>query len=170
MRVAIASFAGMPAHFSDDGRIIDALAARGTEAAAIPWDDPETDWQGFDAVVIRSTWDYAQRRDEFIAAFADFLGSSYIGRIGSYRDEKILFVEETVSLDRALVKTRIVSPKAEPTSVHYRLYNSGGEWKVYDVVIEDISLVANYRSQFGRILARGSLDDLLRQLRDKQLR
>ena len=66
-RVAIASFAAMPAEFTDDGRIIDALAARGAEAAAIPWDDPETDWDGFDAVIIRSTWDYAQRRDEFVA-------------------------------------------------------------------------------------------------------
>ena len=66
-RVAIASFAAMPPQFTDDRRIIDALASCGIEAAAIPWDDPDTDWDGFDAVVIRSTWDYAQRRDEFVA-------------------------------------------------------------------------------------------------------
>ena len=66
MSVAIASFAAMPAEFTDDQRIIDALAARGVLAQSVPWDDPDADWSAFDAVVIRSTWDYAQRREEFL--------------------------------------------------------------------------------------------------------
>jgi glutathione synthase/RimK-type ligase-like ATP-grasp enzyme len=67
MQVAIASFAAMPAEFTDDGRIIEALASSGVHAQTISWDDPEVSWTSFDAVVIRSTWDYARRRDEFLA-------------------------------------------------------------------------------------------------------
>jgi hypothetical protein len=74
-RVAIASFAAMPAEFTDDQRIIDALAARGVSATTIPWDDPDSDWSSFGAVVIRSTWDYDQRRDEFVR-WCDAVGPS----------------------------------------------------------------------------------------------
>jgi glutathione synthase/RimK-type ligase-like ATP-grasp enzyme len=71
--VAIASFAAMPAQFTDDGRIIAALAARGVPAESVPWDDLGADWEVFDAVVIRSTWDYARRRGEFLE-WADRIG------------------------------------------------------------------------------------------------
>ncbi len=67
VRVAIASFAEMPPQFTDDLRLIEALASRRVEAMPIPWDDAAADWETFDAVVIRSTWDYPRRRDEFIA-------------------------------------------------------------------------------------------------------
>jgi glutathione synthase/RimK-type ligase-like ATP-grasp enzyme len=67
MHVAIASFAAMPAEFTDDGRVIEALAALGVRAQTVSWDDPGVSWTSFDAVVIRSTWDYARRRDEFLA-------------------------------------------------------------------------------------------------------
>ncbi|MFI5121807.1 MAG: RimK family alpha-L-glutamate ligase [Vicinamibacteria bacterium] len=66
MRVAIASFAAMPPEFTDDRRIIEALAERGVGAESISWDDPDAEWGAFGAVVIRSTWDYDQRRDEFV--------------------------------------------------------------------------------------------------------
>lgn len=132
---------------------------------------PRFDWGEMARQSLGKYWDLeAGRRDEFIAAFADFLGNSYVGKIGSYKDEKILFGEETVDQNQALVKTRIVSSKGEPTSVDYKLHDDGGEWKIYDVVVEDISIVANFRSQFGRILARGSFDDLLKQLREKKFK
>ena len=67
MRVAIATFAGMPPEFRDDERLADALGALGAEVARIPWDDGGVHWGAFDAVVIRSTWDYARRREEFVA-------------------------------------------------------------------------------------------------------
>ena len=66
VRVAIASFSGMPAEFTDDQRIVEALAARGVEAAVLAWDDPDADWSVPRRVVIRSTWNYARRRDEFV--------------------------------------------------------------------------------------------------------
>ena len=75
MRVAIATFAAMPPEFTDDERLVAAIEARGIEAARVPWDDPGADWSGFEAVVIRSTWDYAARRDEFVA-WADSVGET----------------------------------------------------------------------------------------------
>jgi hypothetical protein len=75
MPVAIASFAALPPEFTDDERLTAALEARGTEAPLIPWDDATTDWGQFDAVVIRSTWDYARRRDEFVA-WAESVGET----------------------------------------------------------------------------------------------
>jgi phospholipid transport system substrate-binding protein len=130
---------------------------------------PRFDWAEMAKQALGKHWDgVSARHDEFIAAFADFLGNSYVGKIGSYKDEKILFVQETVKNNLAEVKTKIVPSKGEPTSVNYQLHQVQGDWKIYDVVVEDISLVINYRSQFSRILAKGSFDDLLRQLREKE--
>ncbi len=67
MRVAIASFADLPPEFADDAVLADAVAERGAEVVSIPWDDPAAAWDRFDAVVIRSTWDYTRRRDEYVA-------------------------------------------------------------------------------------------------------
>lgn len=131
---------------------------------------PRFDWSEMAKQTLGKHWDAAHsRQGEFIAALAEFLGNSYIGKIGSLKDEKIIYLNESVERDEAQVRTRIVSPKGEATAINYRLHRVDGEWKIYDVAVEDISLVANYRSQFGRILAKGGFDDLLRQLKDKQL-
>jgi len=131
---------------------------------------PRFDWAEMAKQALGKHWDgIPTRQSEFIAAFADFLGNSYVGKIGSYKDEKILFVQETVTNNMAEVKTKIVPNKGEPTSVNYQLHQVQGDWKIFDVVVEDISLVVNYRSQFYRILAKGSVDDLLRQLKEKEV-
>jgi phospholipid transport system substrate-binding protein len=130
---------------------------------------PRFDWPEMAKQALGKHWDGASaRHGEFIAAFADFLGNTYVGKIGSYKDEKILFVQETVKEDLAEVKTKIVPVKGETTSVNYQLRQVLGEWKIYDVVVEDISLVVNYRAQFNRILSKGNFDDLLRQLKEKE--
>jgi phospholipid transport system substrate-binding protein len=132
---------------------------------------PRFDWLEMARQALGKHWSVtAGREDEFVSAFAEFLGNAYAGTIDSYKDEKILFLQESIDNSRAQVKTRIVSGKGEATSVNYQLHSIAGEWKIYDVVVEDISLVVNYRSQFNRILAKGSLDDLLRQLKEKELR
>lgn len=129
---------------------------------------PRFDWPEMAKQALGKHWDSAgARRSEFISVFADFLGNTYIGKIGSYKDEKVLFVEETVNDNVAEVKTKIVANKGDSTSVNYQLRQVQGEWKIYDVVVEDISLVVNYRAQFNRILSRGNFDDLLKQLKEK---
>ena len=130
---------------------------------------PRFDWAEMAKRALGKHWDgVSTRQSEFISAFAAFLGDSYIGKIGSYKDEKILFVQETVTENLAEVKTKIVPTNGDPTVVNYQLHHVQGDWKIFDVVVEDISLVVNYRSQFSRILAKGSIDDLLRQLKERE--
>jgi phospholipid transport system substrate-binding protein len=131
---------------------------------------PRFDWTEMAKQTLGKHWDaVSARQGEFVSALSEFLGNSYAGKIGSYKDEKIIYLNEAVDNDQAQVKTKIVSSRGEPTAVTYQLHRVQGEWKIYDVVVEDISLVVNYRSQFSRILAKGGFDDLLRQLKEKEL-
>jgi phospholipid transport system substrate-binding protein len=131
---------------------------------------PRFDWLEMSKQALGKHWDnVSSRQYEFVAAFAEFLGNAYVGKIGSYKDEKIVFVRESIEKDQAKVDSKIIPGAGEPTSVNYRLHQVKGEWKIYDVVVEDISIVANYRAQFNRILSRGSFDDLLNRLKEKNL-
>jgi phospholipid transport system substrate-binding protein len=107
------------------------------------------------------------RQNEFVGAFAAFVENSYMNTLASYRGEKILFLRERVNQDLAQVDTQVVSGKGEPLSVNYRLHLVQDDWKVYDVVVDNISLVSNFHSQFNRILASASFDELLKKLREK---
>ena len=107
------------------------------------------------------------RQEEFVAAFTDFVGNAYLIRIESLKDEQVVYGRERVDQGLAAVDTKIVPGKGDPVSINYRLHLVDGEWKVYDVVIDDISVVNNYRSQFNRFLAKSSFDELLQKLREK---
>jgi phospholipid transport system substrate-binding protein len=113
---------------------------------------------------------FSGRQQEFVAAFADFLGNVYVGKIVAVKNEKIVFVRESIDKENAQVDSQIVPATGEPISVNYRLHRVNDEWKVYDVVVEQISLVSNYRSQFNRILTSGSFDDLMKLLKEKSSR
>lgn len=132
---------------------------------------PMFDWGEMAKQALGKNWAMAAgRENEFIAAFAEFLGNSYVGTIASYKDERIVFIREFVDKDRAQVNTKIIPSKGDPTAVNYRFHRVQGQWKIYDVVVEDISLVGNFRAQFNRILAKGSFEDLLRELKSKESR
>ena len=108
------------------------------------------------------------RQKEFVSVFTDFMENSYMNTLESYKGEKIFYLRERGSQNFAEVDTQIVPTKGEPIGLSYRLHLVEGEWKVYDVVIENISLVNNFRAQFNRILATASFDELLRKLREKR--
>jgi len=108
-----------------------------------------------------------QEQREFIRLFTEVLENNYVDRIESYNGEKITYSRENLDKDRAEVFTKVATKKNEEFSVNYILHSVDGDWKVYDVVIENISLVNNYRSQFNRILAKASFDELLRKLQAK---
>jgi phospholipid transport system substrate-binding protein len=103
---------------------------------------------------------------EFIAAFLQFAEGSYMNALGSYRGEKIIYGRENIDANFAEVETQVVG-QGETTPVNYKLHLVGHEWKVYDVIIDQISLVSNFHSQFGRILQTASVDELMRRLREK---
>lgn len=109
-----------------------------------------------------------EERQEFVKLFTDLLETSYADKLDSYEGEKVVYTKENTDKNFAEVGTKIVTKKGEEFSVNYRLQNTGGDWKVYDVVIENISLVNNYRSQFNRVLSQSSFAELLRRMKAKQ--
>jgi phospholipid transport system substrate-binding protein len=109
-----------------------------------------------------------EEQQEFVKLFRELLENSYVENINAYNGEKVNIVGDKQEKDFAQVNTKIVNNKGEEFAVDYRLLQSGGDWKIYDVVIENISIVNNYRSQFNRVIAKSSFEDLLQKLRDKQ--
>lgn len=108
------------------------------------------------------------QRKEFLPLFQQVLEKTYGDRILAYSDEKIVFDRELpISNNRVEVQTRAVT-KSKEVPMHYRVFkNKGGAWKCYDIVVENVSLVMNYRSQFNEILAKNSPGELLNILRKK---
>lgn len=107
------------------------------------------------------------RQQEFVSVFTNFVERVYAGRIDSLKDTKITFVRERIEGGVAQVDTKIVPAKGDDFPMNYRLHLVGGKWKIYDMIVENISLVENYRSQFDRILASATFDELLKKLQEK---
>ena len=107
-------------------------------------------------------------RDEFVQLFADLLEHSYISKIELYGGEKIAYVGDTIDGDVATVRTRITTRQGTEIPVDYRMHRRGERWLVYDVIIEGVSLVANYRVQFNKIITTSSYQELVKKMRDKQ--
>ena len=108
------------------------------------------------------------QRDQFVHLFTGLLEASYMGKIEGYKGQKVAYVKETHDGDLAQVNTQIVQRGNEPITVNYRLKQSGGSWKVYDVLIDQISLVGNYRNQFTRIMNEKGYDSLVNAMKQKQ--
>ena len=107
-------------------------------------------------------------REQFVALFGDLLENAYITKIESYSGEKIQYPGDVVAGDLALVKTRIVTKQQTEIPVDYRMFLNGGRWAVYDVSIEGISLIGNYRTQFNAVIQRSGYPDLVAKLKAKQ--
>jgi phospholipid transport system substrate-binding protein len=110
-----------------------------------------------------------EEQREFTKAFTRLLENSYLDQIESYNGEKFRYLREKQDKDAAEVETKVVNKKSEEFAINYRLRQAEGEWKVYDVVIENISLVNNYRAQFSRVLTKSSFEELLRTMNQKNL-
>lgn len=108
-----------------------------------------------------------EEQKEFVKLFTELLERAYLDKIESYSGEKVQYLKEREDGNYAEVETKIVDKKGQEYSVDYRLHKVNGDWKVYDVIIEDVSLVGNYRSQFSRVLAKSSFDELLKTMKEK---
>jgi len=108
-----------------------------------------------------------QEQKEFVQLLTDLLERAYLDKIDSAGGEKVQYGRERVDGDHAEVNTKIVDSKGREFSVDYRLHRVNGDWKVYDVIIDDISLVNNYRAQFNRVLANSSYEKLVERLKEK---
>ena len=106
-------------------------------------------------------------QEEFAQLFRAFLERIYSDKVGLYEGEKIVFGRETVDGDFAQVESIVINAKKEQAAVVYRLWRSDGKWKVYDAVVENISIINNYRAQFDRVISKSSYEDLKKMLKDK---
>jgi phospholipid transport system substrate-binding protein len=104
---------------------------------------------------------------EFVDLFSDLLERAYMSKIELYSGEKIQYPGERVEGDLATVSTRIVTKKGTEVPIDYRMLKRDDQWRVYDVSIEGVSLVANYRTQFNNIIRTSSYEELLRKMRGR---
>jgi phospholipid transport system substrate-binding protein len=106
---------------------------------------------------------------EFVRLFTDLLERTYIGRIESYSGEKIVYLGESVDGPFAIVRSKVVTRRRTETPLDYRLHFRDGRWKVYDVLIDHVSFVATYRSEFSRILQKEPYAALVDRLRKQSV-
>jgi phospholipid transport system substrate-binding protein len=132
--------------------------------------DPHFDYREMAKLSLGPTWHSisAGQRDEFVRLFANLLEASYSDKIIKYAQRVKIDYTNVIPMgeDRVEVRTVVVKPN-DRIPLNYRLLNEDGTWKVYDVVIEGVSLVSNYRSQFRRIIHRTSYADLVQRLKAK---
>ncbi|MGA2517626.1 MAG: ABC transporter substrate-binding protein [Thermodesulfobacteriota bacterium] len=108
-----------------------------------------------------------EERKEFVRLFADLVERTYMKKVEDYSGEKVLYEGETKEGDYASVRVKIVTKRGEDIPVEYRLKKEKEDWFVYDVSIEGVSLVNNYRTQFNSILSQSSYENLVKRLREK---
>jgi len=100
--------------------------------------------------------------------FSYILQDSYIGKIDAYSGEEVVYVGEKQDSPYATVQTKIITRTGTEIIIDYRLLDEQGKWMVYDVIIEGVSLVNNYRTQFNNILIRSSYEKLVEKLKQKK--
>ena len=107
------------------------------------------------------------QQKEFVIVFTDLLEKTYADQIDLYEGQKVVYLNEKLDQDYAEVDTRVVGKNDESFSVVYKLHRAKGKWTIYDVVAENISLVNNYRSQFSRVIAKSSFEELVKTMKEK---
>jgi phospholipid transport system substrate-binding protein len=106
-------------------------------------------------------------REEFVKLFANLLEQTYISRINEFGGEKLTYVSEQLDGDRGVVRARITTRKGTEVPVESRVLLKGNRWLIYDILIENLSLISNYRSQFDRVIRTTSYEELVKRLQTK---
>jgi phospholipid transport system substrate-binding protein len=138
-------------------------------AAVIAIADDIFDWTEMTRRSLARHWSTldARQRAEFVGLFRELLAHSYMSRLEEYSGEPIRYVSERVDGDYASVGTTITTTRGTVVPVVYRMLRSADRWRIYDVRIEGVSLVSNYRTQFNSIIQTSSFAELIARLRDK---
>ncbi|MDQ1333495.1 MAG: phospholipid transport system substrate-binding protein [Thermodesulfobacteriota bacterium] len=131
--------------------------------------DERFNWEEMSKRTLARHWkDRTQNeKEEFIDLFGKLLERTYLDKVEGYSGEKVLYVDEKVQENYAIVGVRIVTKQETEIQVDYRLQKKGEEWLVYDISIEGVSLINNYRKQFDSIMTRSSYTGLIEKLRSK---
>ena len=109
----------------------------------------------------------AAERDEFVQLFGEVLERAYLSLLELYSGEKIVFLSDRTDGEQATVRTKIVSKQSISIPVDYRMLRQGDRWVVYDVLVEGVSLVGNYRSQFNKVIVTSSYEMMVKNLKTK---
>ena len=107
-------------------------------------------------------------RDEFVLLFADLLERTYISKIDLYRGERLRYISETIDGNFATVRAKVITTKGVEVPVEARMLKRGEHWLIYDIAIESVSLISNYRTQFDRIIRTASFQELVRKLKENR--
>jgi phospholipid transport system substrate-binding protein len=107
-------------------------------------------------------------REEFVQLFADLLERSYISKVELYGGEKIQYLSDSIEGEQAKVQTKLVTKGGSDIPIEYRMHKKTDRWLVYDVIIEGVSLIANYRTQFNKIIQTASYQELVKKMKAKQ--
>ena len=108
-----------------------------------------------------------EERTEFVRLFTDLLERAYIDRIDGYSGEQVVYLVETVDGDYSEVRGKIVTKRNQEILISYRLQKASSNWEVYDVIVEGVSLVNNYRTQFSKIIRTSSYQELVKKMQMK---
>jgi len=132
--------------------------------------DQVFDWQETGKRALGRHWQplTPEQRQQFSSLFADLVERSYVGKIELYSGEKIIYAGDTIEGDQATVKTKLITKSQTEIPIDYRMQKEGDRWRVYDVLIEGVSLVGNYRTQFNRVIQQTGYDDLVKKMKTKQ--
>jgi phospholipid transport system substrate-binding protein len=106
-------------------------------------------------------------REEFVKLFANLLEQTYIARIDEFGGEKLRYVSEQIDGDRAIVRARIMTKNGTEVPVESRLLQKETRWLIYDILVENLSLISNYRSQFDRVIRTASYEELVKRLKTR---
>ena len=110
----------------------------------------------------------AGERNEFVQLFADLLERTYISKIDLYRGERLYYTSEAVDGEFAIVRAKVITNKSVEVPVEARMLKRGEHWLIYDIAIENVSLISNYRTQFDRIIRTASFGELVRRLKENR--
>ena len=109
-----------------------------------------------------------QEQQEFTETFKNILRSIYLEKSDSYAQENVIYLSETVEGDRSKVNTHFITSDSKQIDVVFSMKIFNSEWKIYDVIVEGVSIVGNYRSQFNSILSNSTFAELMDKLKEKE--
>jgi phospholipid transport system substrate-binding protein len=131
--------------------------------------DERFDWEAISRRSLSSKWNELseEERRQFTDLFGKLVEQTYMDRLENYSGEKVIYLDEEIGGNKAKVRVKIISDKNQEIPVEYRMEKKKGNWMVYDILIEGVSLVKNYRVQFNDILTKSSYSELLSRLKAK---
>jgi phospholipid transport system substrate-binding protein len=131
--------------------------------------DERFDWKEMSQRALARHWRKLNdvQKQEFITLFGELLERTYLNRVEDYSGEQVTYMNEVIEGEYALVEVKILTTKGTEIPVNYKLRKKGGDWRVYDIAIEGVSLVNNYRVQFNDIITKSSYEELVKKLQEK---